>query len=102
MALPPRDHRIALDAAAALTRRYREESAGAQRGECFHADQVREVLAQPGCVALRVYYGKHDDGRDAIVLVGVDRKDNDLEQGVLLEFGFPCPPFCGGDDALNS
>jgi hypothetical protein len=103
MALPPREQRITLDAAAELTRRYRQGSGpDAARAETFHADQVRGLLAQPGCVALRIYFGRHEDGRSALVLVGVDGNDNDMEKGTLLEFGFPCPPFCGGGDALNS
>lgn len=103
MSLPARDHRIPLAAAAALTRRYRDGvEKGAQKACAFHADQVRELLAQPGCVALRIYYGKQDDGEEVMVLVGLDAKDKELTGGVLLEVGFPCPPFCDDGSSLNS
>ncbi len=102
MALPARNHRILLDAGAAITRRYRE-GAGKNpfKAGAFHADQVKELLAQPGCVALRIYYGRQENGDPALVLVGMDANDNELTGGTLLEFCFPCPPFCTGGSALN-
>jgi hypothetical protein len=103
MALPPRDHHISLEAAAALTRRYRDVAGkAAQKAGAFHADQVGELLAQPGCVALRIYYGKDESGENTLVLVGVDGNDKDMTGGVLLDFIFPCPPVCTEDSPLNS
>jgi hypothetical protein len=103
MSLPARDHRISLAAAVALTKRYRDNAGkGAQKAGAFHADQVRELLAQPGCVALRIYYGKQDNGEEVLVLVGLDANDKELTGGVLLEVGFPCPPFCDDRSSLNS
>ena len=103
MALPPRDHRISLATAVELTRRYREGAApDAIKAGAFHADQVRALLAQPGCVALRIYYGKNSDGSDALVLVGLDANDNELTAGTLLDVILPCPPFCTDASPLNS
>jgi len=103
MALPPRDHRVSLADAAALTKRHREGlPPGAVKAGAFHADQVRELLAQPGCVALRIYYGKSGKGENAIVLVGLDANDKELTGGTLLDTIFPCPPFCTDDSPLNS
>jgi len=102
MTLPVRDHRISLDAAATLTRRYRD-GAGKDpvKAGAFHADQVRQLLAQPGCVALRIYYGRQEDTTPALVLVGLDANDKELtDGGMLLEVCFPCPPFCT-DGVLN-
>lgn len=102
MALPARDHRIPLAAAAELARRYREGAGkDAVKAQAFHADQVMGLLTQPGCAGLRIYYGTNPDGSDAIVLVGLDAKDQELTGGVLLEFGFPCPPVCTDGSALN-
>jgi hypothetical protein len=103
MAMQARDHRIALPAAAALTRRYREGiGKGEVKASAFHADQVRGLLAQPGCVALRIYYATDADGHATLVLVGVGADDKDLSSGVLLEFGIPCPPFCDDGSLLSS
>lgn len=97
MALPPRDHRISLEAAAALTKRYREKApTGARRAGAFHADQVKTLFAQEGCAALRIYYGMNEDDSSALILVGVNADDHDMTDGDILEFDFPCPPFCDG------
>ena len=103
MPLPPRDHRIPLEAAAALTRRYREQAGkGVERAGAFQADQVRALLDQKGCAALRVYYGRQPDGHDSLILVGVDQDDRDMTGGILLEFNYPCPPFCDDGSLLSS
>jgi len=103
MALPPsHDHRITLAEAIALTQRSRDAASPRnERGGMFHRAAVDELLAQPGCVGLRYYHGRHADGSSAIVLVGVDDKGNDMTDGVLLERQFPCPPYCGDPDGLN-
>jgi len=104
MALPPsRDHKITLAEAIALTRRFRETaSPKTERGGMFHRAPVDELLRQPGCAGLRFYHGRNADGTSAIVLVGVDERGNDMTDGLILERQFPCPPFCGEPDGLNS
>jgi hypothetical protein len=101
MPLPPRNHRISIADAAAMTRKWREQSPKAAKAGAFHADQVRELLTQPGCVALRIYNGVNDAGETQLILVGVNDKDQDMTGGVLLEFTFLCPPFCSDGSQLN-
>ena len=104
MALPPaRDHKITLAEAVALTRRFRETAnPKTERGGMFHRAQVDQLLAQAGCVGLRFYQGRNADGSAAIVLVGVDAQGNDMTDGDILERQYPCPPYCGDLDGLNS
>lgn len=102
MALPARNHRISLEDAAAMTRRWRERSPGGLKAGAFHADQVRELLAQPGCMAFRIYNGLSDKNESQVILVGVDAQDRDMTGGILLEFHYPCPPFCDDGSGLNS
>ena len=103
MALPARDHRISLEAAAALTRSYREGiGKNDVKAGAFHADQVRGLLAQPGCVAVRIYFGKDTEGNNTLVLVGMDADDKELTSGTLLDVILPCPPFCTEDSPLNA
>lgn len=100
MALPdPKSHRVPLVEAAAQARRFRE---GQHKGGYFHRKDLDELLAQPGCVGLRYYYGRKVEGQDTLVLVGVDKEGNDLIQGVVMEDGFWCPPLCGAANVLNS
>jgi len=100
MALPdPKSHRISLDEAAAQARRHRD---GQHKGGMFHRAELDQLLGQPGCAGLRFYYGRKADGQDTVILVGVDEKGNDMEQGVLLEEHFLCPPWCGSANSLNT
>lgn len=100
--LPPRNHRITFEAAAEMTRRYRSSSkAWPVRAGAFHADQVRELLAQKGCAALRVWYGINEKDEHVLILIGADGDDKDMKGGVLLEVSFPCPPMCGDGNGLN-
>ena len=100
MALPdPKSHRISLDEAAAQIKRGR---GGPQKGGMFLRAELDQLLAQPGCSGLRYYYGRNAGGQETLILVGVDEKGNDMEQGVLLEESFLCPPICGATKALNA
>jgi hypothetical protein len=99
MPLPPaRDHRISRADAASLTRRHRDAVPAAERGGMFFRKPVEELLAQKGCEGIRIYHGRNDDGTAAMILVGVDKDGADMEGGVLLEFHYPCPPFCPPPD----
>ena len=102
VALPKRNHRITLEEAAAHTRRHREAHIHDIKAGAFHKDQVLELLNQPGCVGLRIYHGRDKEGNPNLVLAGIDAADNDLTAGTLLEWSYPCPPFCGAPNALNS
>ena len=108
MALPePKDHRILLSDAAALTRRYQEQVGKAvgkelPKGALFLRPLIDELLAQSGCAGMRVYHGRTASGENTLVLVGVDLKGDDMTQGTLLEEPFLCPPFCGTTNSLNS
>ena len=102
VALPARDHRISLAEAAALTKSYRAAKVSEEKAGAFHKDQVLELLNQPGCVGLRIYYGHQSDGKPALVLTGIDKGDKDLTGGTILEKHFPCPPYCDLSSALGS
>jgi hypothetical protein len=100
MALPDRkSHRVALDEAAAQAKRARD---GGIKGGYFHRKDLDDLLAQPGCVGIRYYYGRKGDGQDTLIVVGVDTAGDDIAKGVVMEDSFLCPPICGSANALNS
>jgi hypothetical protein len=102
VALPDfRDHKITRAQGLALTQRQQAATPGAERGGMFHAQPVRELLAQKGCVGVRIYHGRNADGSPAMVLYGVDGKGNDLTEGVVLEHHYPCPPYCTDPEPGN-
>jgi hypothetical protein len=104
MSLPPfRDQRISLADAADLARRFRQDAGpGAEKGGFFFRKLLDEILAQPGCSGVRFYHGKDAKGAPALVIVGVDADGNDITGGTLMDLHYPCPPVCGGGNALNT
>jgi hypothetical protein len=99
MALPePKGHRIPLEEAVAQAKRYRDSM---HKGGLFLRKELDELLAQPGCSAMRFYYGRNKQGADTLILVGVDREGNDMASGVVLDIHYPCPPFCNDESPLN-
>ena len=96
------NHAIALTDASRLTGNFRASaSAGSILGETFGRDAVQSILSQPNCVGVRIYYGRKSDSTPVLILAGVDALNRDLTAGVLLETGFPCPPFCDTSSRLS-
>jgi hypothetical protein len=71
------------------------------KGGYFAKNGFEKILSQAGCVGIRYYYAKKDDGTATLVLVGVDYNGTDLTGGPMVENPFPCPPFCGSPSPLN-
>jgi hypothetical protein len=61
----------------------------------FGKDVVEKTMKQPGCVGVRMYYGKHANGKSGFIIVGVDKNGRDMIPTVLAGPGQPCPPYCG-------
>ena len=98
----PEDHVITLAQAVKLIENFKNApSAPTIKGGYFSRSIFDKILSQPGCVGLRYYYAKKDDGTATLVLVGVDGGGNDMIQGVLGDEGWPCPPNCGAPNQLN-
>ena len=99
MALPPkRSHKISLEKAAAMTQRHR---GNAFRGGMFFREELDAMLAQPGCAGVRLYLARGDDGKDTMVMTGVDADGEDMTSGILMQEIIPCPPRCNETSALN-
>ena len=60
----------------------------------FGKDIVDKILAQPGCVGVRMYYGKHANGKRGVIILGVDKYGKDIVTGVLAMPAIVCPPYC--------
>lgn len=96
------DHIVTLDQAIRLIENFKNApTAPTTKGGYFVRSIFDKIFSQPGCVGLRYYYAKKDDGTATLVLVGVDGGGNDMIQGVLGDEGWPCPPNCGAPNQLN-
>ena len=114
--MPDVNHFIPLEEARAMTARYRNNKENILvpelRGqnilsicETFNRGEFDIVLAQQGCVGLRVYFGMTPELKVKVIVVGVDADNKDIlpsssatlvngEGGQIVEYGRPCPDHC--------
>ena len=100
-----RDHRVTLEAAAQLTRNYRNlyaKATGALVTGVYSREAFESILKQPGVEGIRYYGAANPDGTATLVFVGTDAKGNDLHDGVVIDTHWPCPPFCSAANSLNA
>src|SRR5262245_21565827 len=97
LGVAPRDHKISLEQGVEMVRRYQEAHPNAIRASMFDRAIFDEILAQPGCAGVRMFYAQRADGSPTLVLVGVNAQGMDLVYGVVGDEHWPCPPFCPCD-----
>ncbi len=89
------EHHISLDEAKQYTKNFRASAkAPTVKAGYFGRAIFEEILAQPDCTGIRIYFGQKDDGATVLVLVGADTAGKDLYQGTLGDLYVPCPPIC--------
>jgi hypothetical protein len=81
-------------------------------GSFFGRDILQRILATPGCMGIRIYYGLDKDNRMVPIIVGADSAENNIlptssaslteDDPIIGNTSTPCPPICGGDDGLNN
>lgn len=74
----------------------------------FGSDHVSNLLAQPGCVGMRIYHGMDETGKRQALLVGVredgtniwprNSSDENDPGGIILDRHAPCPPYCDPEE----
>jgi len=97
------DHSISLSDAAAMTKSYRNSAgSGAIIGAYYGKAAINTILAQTGCVGIRIYYAIDSSGTKQMVIVGVDSSENDLCNGSLADRGLTCPSRCSSSNPLNT
>lgn len=67
---------------------------GVVTAHLFGRQIIDQVLAQQGCVGVRIYYATDDNGAKQLVVYGVNNLGDGIEQ-VIADQGIPCPPYCG-------
>ena len=90
------EHTITLEEANELIGSYQgSEGAEDVLGGYFGKTFLQSVLNQEGCVGIRIYNGRKEDGKLEFVIVGVDSDGEDLKDGKIGNRSFSCPPYCG-------
>jgi hypothetical protein len=93
---------ITLTEASDWTATYRAQMAtGDPKGHFFGKDILNDLLAQSGCMGIRIYYGIDDEEQKVLILVGADANTDDMTDKVA-DKSIPCPTICGTANALNS
>ena len=69
---------ISHELAADFIKAYEKAYPGEKRGYHLGRNIIDQILAQPGCVGMRFYYGLNEDGRKTLVYVGIDAYGKDL------------------------
>jgi hypothetical protein len=90
-----------LETAAEWTANYRKNNPNGIKAHFFGMNIIKEILAQEGCVGIRSYYALDDNGVQQLIMVGVDKDENDLYEGIIAEMAIKCPPFCSTKNPLN-
>jgi hypothetical protein len=94
---------VTLAEASGWTANYRKTiPAGEIIAQFFGKNQLLKILNQKGCIGVRFYYGIGDDGIKNIIAVGATSNQNDMIEGIILEYALKCPPYCSVSNSLNS
>lgn len=97
------DHTITVEEAGTLTRNYRMAAGrGAVKGRYFSRSGIEQLLMQEDVVGIRYYYAKDSEGRQQMVLVGVDANGKDMTEGFVISNGLPVSRFHEHTNPLNS
>ena len=102
-----------LATAAIWTADERERSSGQAKAYFFGRDIIKQILAQDGCMGLRVYYAFDPvSGKRHLLMVGADADQNDqlpplsappgADKYIIAEMALACPNNCGVANDLNS
>ncbi len=98
---PNAGEQITLETAIELTNDFRKQYPEAVKANLVSASNIQSILAQPGCVGIRIYNGYDTTtGKITPVLVGTDANDNDLYNGVIMDRAVPCPSCCDANSPL--
>lgn len=101
-----------LATAALWTAAERERSPEQPKAYFFGRKIIEKILAQEGCMGLRVYYAfDHKTGQRHLLMVGAEANQNDqlppllaspgAEEYTIAEMAVPCPTSCGTGNGLN-
>lgn len=93
---------ISLNEASTMTSNYRTSNPNGLLGHFIGKDILASILAQSGCMGIRVYYGENSNGQKELVIVGADANENDIITGIIADRTMPCPHRCSTQNSLNS
>ncbi|MCB2379530.1 hypothetical protein LGH70_18175 [Hymenobacter sp. BT635] len=91
---------VALERARAMTHLYQANHPEQAKSYYYSAAVLRKLLAQDGCVGIRLYQALDDNKQEHLVLVGVGEDGSDLTSGALVDYEEKCPHNCDGSELI--
>lgn len=92
-----------LETASEWTKRFRNSiEEGSTIAHFFGKDIIKDILAQEGCMGIRVYHALDENNKRQLIMVGANADEQDLFNGIVAERSVLCPPWCSGGNPLNS
>ena len=92
---------IPLKEGAEMTATFRRKMPKEVKGAFFGKDILNKILAQDGCMGIRMYFALDREGVLKLVLAGADAETNDMLD-LVANISIPCPNVCGKQNPLNS
>lgn len=96
---------LPLETATQWIRNYRDGNPDQLQAHFFGNEIIKQLLAEEGCVGIRIYYALDENGQRQLLLVGTDSKGEDLlpapggrtDEGgnIIADYSLPCPSYCG-------
>jgi hypothetical protein len=93
---------ITLADGSTMTADFREKFPNETKAVYYSSSVFSDLMAQEGCVGIRIYNALDAEDNMTNVLVGVDEHGNDLYQGKVYNRGTLCPFVCPPRNPLNS
>jgi hypothetical protein len=100
---------IGYEAGAKMVKRHFDENPDDVMAHFLGKNNIEKILAQPGCVGIRIFQGINESGIRSLILVGVHERGNNILQaeninengilikqpGIVISEANKCPPYCG-------
>ncbi len=93
---------ITLQEAQDLTFAYQESATAVNQTIATSVDKtsILNLLNQPNCEGMRMYFGLTENNKLTLVLVGTNATGNDMTAGQIVDRLGDCPPFCDSSSSL--
>jgi hypothetical protein len=105
---PDSGKEIGYEAGAKMVKRHFDENPDDVMAHFMGRNIIEKILAQPGCIGIRIFHGVKEIGIRTIILVGVDEEGKNIidftpvnrqgaslkRPGVIVSGNHDCPPYC--------
>lgn len=87
---------INLEEAVKLTHAFQQSEIGKDQtiSGVVEKDILFDMLKQENCEGIRIYTALNDEKKITFVIIGIDKNQNDMTDGLIADHLGLCPPYC--------